>query len=261
MIHCDPNSPTFKVPDLSFPDDISSVRFDARQSLLEQVNRHLDGALQGGHVQRFSDDAQQAIGLLSGSAGRRAFDLSAEPDSVRDRYGRSRYAQSVLLARRLVEAGVSIVRINWTRIEGQPNQGGWDTHALHEKALQSLLMPIMDQCYSALLEDLSQRGLLDETLVVWLGEFGHTPKINGNAGRDHWGQCFSVALAGGGIRCGTVFGASDKDAAYPVEGCVAPADLLATVYHCLGYAPDTEMHNTEGRPFPISRGNVIEAIL
>src|SRR4029077_5174110 len=107
-----------------------------------------------------------------------------------------------LLARRLVEAGTSIVRINWTRIEGQLNQGGWDTHSEHAKALQSLLMPIMDQCYSALLEDLSERGLLDETLVVWLGEFGHTPKINGNAGRDHWGNCFSVALAGGGIRGG-----------------------------------------------------------
>ena len=130
-----------------------------------------------------------------------------------------------------------------------------------EKALQSFLMPIMDQCYSALLEDLSQRGLLDETLVVWLGEFGHTPKINGNAGRDHWGNCFSIALAGGGIRGGTVFGSSDKDAGFPIEGRVSAADMLATIYHCLGYAPDTEMHDTLGRPFPISRGNVIEAIL
>ncbi len=261
LLHCDPNSPKFKVPDLAFPDEISSVRFDARRSLLDQVNRHLDGALRGDGVQRFSDEAQQAIGLLSGTAARRAFDLSQEPDSVRDRYGRSRYAQSVLLARRLVEAGTSIVRLTWTRIEGQPNQGGWDTHAQHAKALQSLLMPIMDQCYSALLEDLSERGLLDETLVVWLGEFGHTPKINGNAGRDHWGNCFSVALAGGGIRGGTVFGTSDRDAAYPIEGRVAPSDLLATIFHCLGYAPETEMHDTLGRPFPVSRGNVIEAVL
>lgn len=261
LIHCDPSSPQFKVPALSFPDEITPLRFDARRSLLEQVNRHLDATLQGGPVQQFNDDAQQAIGLLSASAARKAFDLSSEPDSVRDRYGRSRYAQSVLLARRLVEAGVSIVRINWTRIKDQPNQGGWDTHATHAKALQSLLMPIMDQCYSALLEDLSQRGLLDETLVVWLGEFGHTPKINGNAGRDHWGHCFSVALAGGGIRGGVVYGASDKDAAFPVEGWVAPADMLATIYHCLGYSPDTEMHDTIGRPFPISRGEVIEAVL
>lgn len=261
LLHCDPSSPQFKVPALSFPDEISPVRFDARRSLLEQVNRHLDTTLQSGQVQRFNDDAQQAIGLLSASAARRAFDLSSEPDAVRDRYGRSRYAQSVLLARRLVESGVSIVRINWTRIKDQPNQGGWDTHATHAKALESLLMPIMDQCYSALLEDLSQRGLLDETLVVWCGEFGHTPKINGNAGRDHWGQCFSVALAGGGIRGGVVYGASDKDAAFPVEGRVTPADMLATIYHCLGYSPDTEMHDTVGRPFPISRGDVIEAVL
>lgn len=122
-------------------------------------------------------------------------------------------------------------------------------------------MPIMDQCYSALLEDLSDRGLLDETLVVWLGEFGHTPKINGNAGRDHWGNCFSIALAGGGIRGGVVYGKSDKDAGFPIEGRVTPADMLATVYHCLGYSPETEMHDTVGRPFPISRGNVIEAVL
>ena len=119
----------------------------------------------------------------------------------------------------------------------------------------------MDQCYSALLEDLSERGLLDETLVVWLGEFGHTPKINSNAGRDHWGNCFSVALAGGGIRGGTVFGTSDRDAAYPIDGRVAPSDLLATIFHCLGYAPETEMRDTLGRPFPVSRGNVIEAVL
>ncbi len=261
LIHTDPSSPQFRVPDLSFPDEISSLRFDARRSLLDQVNQHLNGVLDSGGARQFSDDAHQAIGLLSASAARRAFDLASEPDSVRDRYGRSRYAQSVLLARRLVESGVSIVRINWTRIKDQPNQGGWDTHATHAKALESFLMPIMDQCYSALLEDLAERGLLDETLVVWLGEFGHTPKINGNAGRDHWGNCFSVALAGGGIRGGTVFGSSDKQAAFPVDGRVTPADLLATVYHCLGYSPDTEMHDTEGRPFPISRGNIIEAVL
>ncbi len=261
LIHCDPSSPQFKVPDLSFPEEITPLRFDARRALLDQVNRHLDGALDGGRVRQFSDDAQQAVGLLSASAARRAFDLSQEPDSVRDRYGRSRYAQSVLLARRLVEAGVSIVRINWTRIKDQPNQGGWDTHTLHAKALQSFLMPIMDQCYSALLEDLAQRGLLDETLIVWCGEFGHTPKVNGNAGRDHWGNCFSVALAGGGIRGGVVHGTSDKDAAFPTEGRATPADMLATVYHCLGYSPDTEIHDTEGRPFPLSRGHVIEAVL
>lgn len=261
LIHCDPSAAHFRIPDLSLSEEISPLRFDARMSLVNQMNRHLDLSLQSGQVQRFNDDAQQAFGLLSTSAARQAFDLSAEPDHVRDRYGRSRYAQSVLLARRLVEAGVSIVRINWTRIKDQPNQGGWDTHATHETALKSFLMPIMDQCYSALLEDLSQRGLLDETLVVWLGEFGHTPKFNPNAGRDHWGHCFSIALAGGGIQGGIVHGASDRDAAFPLEGRVSPADLMATIYHCLGYSPDTEMHDQVGRPFPISRGDVIQAIL
>ena len=261
LIHCDPSSPQFRVPDLSFPDEISSLRFDARRSLLEQVNRHLDTTLQGGPVQRFNDDAQQAIGLLSASAARRAFDLSQEPDSVRDRYGRSRYAQSVLLARRLVESGVSIVRINWTRIKDQPNQGGWDTHATHAKALQSFLMPIMDQCYSALLEDLSDRGLLDETLVVWLGEFGHTPKINGNAGRDHWGDCGSALLAGGGIRGGQVLGASDSIGAYPVSDKVDPVDIHATLYHCLGLEPELKLYDELQRPWDVSTGQVLSRLL
>ena len=180
---------------------------------------------------------------------------------MRDRYGRSRFAQSVLLARRLVEAGVSLVQINWTRIKDQPNQGGWDTHAKHNESLKKLLMPMMDQCFSALLEDLDQRGLLDSTLVVWWGEFGRTPRFNGNAGRDHWGRVFSLALAGGGIRGGVVHGVSDKHAADPVDGKVEGRDILATLFHCLGYHPETEVHDPVGRPLPISRGRVIEAIV
>ena len=199
--------------------------------------------------------------LLHSTAARRAFDLSAEPDATRDRYGRSRFGQSILLARRLVEAGVSLVQVNWTRIAGRPNQGGWDTHQKHNASLKDFLMPMMDQCFSALIEDLAARGLLDETLVVWFGEFGRTPRFNGAAGRDHWGPCFSLALAGGGIRGGVVHGSSDKQAAYPVDGRVGACDLLATVFHCLGYDPDTEMHDTLGRPYPISRGRPIEAVL
>src|SRR5262249_19782290 len=151
---------------------------------------------------------------------RAAFDLDKEPVRLRERYGRSRFAQSVLLARRLVEAGVSLGQVNWTRIANQPNPGGWDTHSQHNAPLKGPLMPMMDQCCSALIEDLSVRGLLDETLVVWFGEFGRTPRFNGAAGRDHWGNCFSLALAGGGIKGGTVYGASDKQAAYPIDGKV-----------------------------------------
>jgi uncharacterized protein (DUF1501 family) len=155
------------------------------------------------------------------------------------------------------------VQVNWTRVKTKefPNLAGWDTHSQHNAALKAFLMPMMDQAYSALLEDLEQRGLLDETLVIWAGEFGRTPRFNGAAGRDHWGHVFSVALAGGGVRGGVAYGASDAHGAYPVEGRVEPRDLAATVFHCLGYEPDTPMRDNLGRPLPISRGQVIEAVV
>lgn len=260
LLHCDPNSPQFKIPDLSLPDDMTGDRFERRRRLLDRVDERVAELKGDSAVRRYSDETSQALGLLGGSAARTAFDLTLESNSTRERYGRSRYAQSVLLARRLVEAGVSVIRINWTRIANKPNQGGWDTHAQHAQSCKDFLMPMMDQAYSALIEDLSLRGLLDETLVVWLGEFGRTPKINANAGRDHWGNVFSIALAGGGIRGGVVHGASDRDAAYPIDGRLEPHDLLATIYHAMGYNPSTEIHDSLGRPFPISRGNVIDAV-
>jgi len=261
LIHCDPSDRDFKPPALTLADDVPPLRFDGRRSLLDNINGHVDGLLRSGGPEQYSGHAQRAFDLLSSGAARRAFDLNQEPASVRERYGWSRFAQSVLLARRLVEAGVTLVQVNWTRIKDQPNQGGWDTHAQHNTSLRGLLMPIMDRCYSALLEDLQARGLLDETLVVWFGEFGRTPRFNGNAGRDHWGHCFSLALAGGGIRGGVVHGVSDRNAAYAADGRVEPRDLIATVFHCLGYRPDTEVHDVQNRPIPISRGNVIQAIL
>ena len=179
---------------------------------------------------------------------------------MRDRYGRHQFGQSVLLARRLVEAGVSLVRVNWTRIKGALNNGTWDTHGKNTEALKTALMPRMDQAYSALLEDLEDRGLLNDTLVVWMGEFGRTPKINGAAGRDHWGHVFSVALAGGGVRGGVVHGASDRIGGHPKDGRVLPQDLTATIFHCLGIAPHTEIHDALDRPVPISRGEVIRQI-
>jgi len=261
LLHCDPSDPAFRIPDLTPPTEVPPLRFEARRSLLEQVNRHLDHLDQTGAVGAFSRHSQKAVELLDSPAARKAFDLGQEPDSVRERYGRSRFAQSVLLARRLVEAGVCLVQVNWTRIKDQPNQGGWDTHAKHNESLKSLLMPIMDRAYSALLEDLDARGLLDETLVLWWGEFGRTPKFNGAAGRDHWGHCFSLALAGGGIRGGVVYGASDSNAAYPLDGRVEACDLNATVFHCLGHEPDTEVRDSLNRPIPLSRGRVIQAIV
>ena len=261
LVPCDPSAADFAVPGLALPAEVQPVRFDSRRSLLQQMNARLDTLGRSRAVEGFDVNAQKAFDLLGAAQSQNAFHLNQESAAVRDRYGRSRFAQSILLARRLVEAGVSLVQVNWTRIKDQPNQGGWDTHAKHNEALKSLLMPIMDQCYSALLEDLQQRGLLDETLVVWFGEFGRTPKFNANAGRDHWGRVFSLALAGGGIRGGVVHGASDKHAAEPVEGMVEPKDLIATIFHCLGHAPETTIHDLQSRPLSLTRGKVIEAIV
>lgn len=262
LLHCDPSSDSFNVSGLKLPQEVPAVRLNQRRSLLQQVNQRLDDAQR--HQQPINDydrHAQRAFDLLTGSQARSAFEMKRESSKMRDRYGRSRFAQSCLLARRLVEAGVSLVQVNWTRIKGKENNGGWDTHKKHSDSLKSFLMPMMDQAFSALVEDLDQRGLLDETLVVWFGEFGRTPKFNKNAGRDHWGKVFSLAMAGGGIRGGIVHGQSDKQAAYPKDGIVTPPDLIATLFHSLGYAPDTEIHDRLNRPIPVTRGKIIRAIL
>ncbi len=261
LLTCDPSSKDFQIPGLALPAEISQLRFDRRLSLLGQVNRQLDRLEQHAETVDYDLRTQQAISLLTGGKSRQAFDLSQEKPETRDRYGRSKFAQSVLLARRLVEAGTSLVQVNWQRIEGKENNGSWDTHKTHHASLKGWLMPIMDQCYSALIEDLDERGMLDETLIVWVGEFGHTPKINARAGRDHWGRAFSIALAGGGIRGGVVHGSTDFQAAYVTSGRVLPKDYIATVLHCLGLSPETELTDPQGRPFPISRGTVIRNIL
>lgn len=261
LLTCDPSQREFQVPDLALPAELPPLRFDRRLTLLSQVDRHLAGLRDSPAMSRFGMHTEQALDLLAGSRARSAFDLSQESDATRDRYGRTRWAQSILLARRLVEAGVSLVQINWCRVDGEPNGGGWDTHDKHNDLLKRFLMPWMDQAYSSLLTDLAERGLLDETLVVWVGEFGHTPRFNARAGRDHWGHCFSIALAGGGVRGGVAHGKSNAHAAFPVDGRVEPRDLLATMFHCLGHSPDTPLHDLEGRPLPVSRGRVIEEIL
>jgi hypothetical protein len=259
LINCDPSAEKFEVPSLALPQQISPLRFDERRSLLAQFDQHL--ARVEGSKSLAGQDAwhQQAFDLLRSSDSRAAFDLSQETAATRDRYGRTKFGQSVLLARRLVEAGVSLVQVNWSRVEGAPNNGHWDTHGQNTAGLKAL-MPIMDAAYSALLEDLAQRGLLDETLVVWMGEFGRTPKINGNGGRDHWGPVFSMALAGGGVRGGQVYGASDRLGAEPKEGKMTAADVTATIFHALGYRPETPVYDMLNRPIPISQGRAVESI-
>jgi len=260
LIHCDPSSPKFKIDALAPPDDVPPLRVDDRRGLLAQIDHHLDATRSSGAFDRFEASTRKAFELVSSGAARAAFDLHREPEKVRESYGRNRFAQSCLLARRLVEAGVSLVQVNWTRIANLANQGGWDSHSQHNQSAKSFLMPMMDRAFSALVSDLDSRGLLDETLVVWFGEFGRTPRFNGAGGRDHWGHVFSLAMAGGGIRGGTVYGSSDKNGAYPADGRVQACDLIATMFHCLGYSPDTEIRDTEGRPLSLTRGTPIRSI-
>jgi uncharacterized protein (DUF1501 family) len=259
LLNCDPSKSPFTVSGLELPADVPPLRFDARRSLLKQVDGHLAKVARGEMLAAHDDRTRQAFDLIGSAATRKAFDLDGEDVRLRDRYGRHRFGQSVLLARRLVEAGVPLVRVNWTRVRGALNNGHWDTHSKNTAALKQL-MPLWDRTYATLLEDLADRGLLDDTLVVVMGEFGRTPKFNAAAGRDHWGSVFSVALAGGGVKGGVVHGASDKIGAYPKEGRVRPEDLTATILHAIGIPPSSEIHDNLGRPLAVSRGEVIRAI-
>ncbi len=273
LVHCDPSQPDFQVGDIALPADVSVQRLLQRRQLLDGMNgqQNADAMAQSlikqaaakqAALARWSGYQQKAIELLQSQAARQAFAIEEETAATRERYGHNRFGQSVLLARRLVEAGVSLVQVNWTRWANDDNAApAWDTHTKNAQRCKEALMPPMDLAYSALIEDLEQRGLLDETLIVWMGEFGRSPKINPAGGRDHWGHVFSVALAGGGVAGGSVFGQSDRQGGYPVDGRVDPSDLSATVFHLLGYAPETQLIDKLGRPLAISTGKVIESIL
>ncbi|MEE2642330.1 MAG: DUF1501 domain-containing protein [Planctomycetota bacterium] len=261
LVRCDPAQPDFNPPSIALSEDISKLRFSERKLLLQELNNSLKSLNGTSEISSETLYDQQALQLLTESRTRGAFRIDREKQSDREKYGMTRFGQSCLLARRLVESGVKLVSVNWTRLKNAPNNGTWDTHAVHCKALKDHLMPIKDQAFSALLQDLEQRGMLEDTLVAWVGEFGHTPKFNRNGGRDHWGRCFSVALAGGGIRGGVVHGKSDSMAADPVEGKVEPKDITATILHSLGISPHTEYLDDQGRPLPLSRGRVIHEIL
>ncbi len=192
VLKCDPSAADFRIPELTLSADVPDDRFDDRRSLLASIDSGLH-PFETSAIEAFDRQTQQAFDLLRAPAARRAFDLCRETDAVRDRYGRHKFGQSVLLARRLVEAGVSLVQVNWSRVPRALNNGHWDTHSKNTEALRTALMPRLDLTYSALLEDLGQRGLLNETLVILTGEFGRTPRINGRGGRDHCGPVFSLA--------------------------------------------------------------------
>jgi hypothetical protein len=253
-VNGDPGTPD-AVPALSPPPDITGPRLERRAALLTLLEQH-SPRLPGTETQR--ELRRQAV-VLSGAAGgtARAFSLEAEPPRLRDRYGRHRFGKALILARRLAEAGVPMIAIHFNEMT---ICDGWDTHSKNFQALQSELLPMLDQGLSALLEDLEQRGLLSQTLIVVMGEFGRTPRINAQAGRDHWGLCQSVLLAGGGIRSGQVHGSSDRIGAYPSSEPVDPVDIHATLYHCLGLDPEQILYDHLRRPFPLCTGRVLTAL-
>jgi hypothetical protein len=262
LLNCQPAAADFRIEEVALNVETTDQRMLARRTLLEQVSRQLDGVERTGSLANYGRLTEQAFNLLNSSASRQAFQLENESETVRDRYGRTQFGQSVLLGRRLIEAGVRLVQVNWYRGPEEPSDAPcWDSHAREGQRLKTVLAPPADRAISALIEDLEQRGLLDETLVVCMAEFGRSPRFNGAAGRDHWGHVYSVALAGGGIRGGVVHGASDAIGAYPKDGRVEPQDLTATIFHCLGLDPLTEIQDTLGRPIPISRGDVIRQVL
>jgi hypothetical protein len=260
---CDPSDPGFQIEGLSLPPEIPALRLASRQSLLSQVDRHFRLAERGMPVRDFDRQTQEAFGLLTSGRARQAFDLSREPAALRDRYGLHKWGQSVLLARRLVEAGAKIVHVNWPREGGDEavNNPLWDTHAQNADRLQDVLCPQFDVTFAALIEDLETRGLLSETLVVAIGEFGRTPKINPSGGRDHWGHVFSFVLAGAGIRGAQVYGSSDKHGAYPRDGRLEPQDLTATILHLLGINHEVLFKDPTGRPLRATLGEPIYPLL
>jgi hypothetical protein len=267
LVTSDPNDPQFSLPELSLPARLSPERLQDRralQSLIQQQTKLLDYSAEARGI---DDYYTRALAMLNSTAVRDAFDLSKESPATRDRYGRTTYGQSCLLARRLVEAGVKFVNVYFdSSIGGQKtDSGGWDTHGFNNTRMYPILkarhLPITEQTLPTLLNDLDERGLLDETLVVWMGEFGRTPKINANISRDHWPQCYTVLLAGGGVQRGARYGASDSQGAYPARDPVRPDDLAATMFSLLGIDPHTEFRDILGRPFPIAAGEVITGAL
>ena len=250
---------------LDLPQGWDAHRIQSQVGLLKTLETYdrinQDHATRRGGLGQFRE---QAFRMLTSSAAKKAFDLTKETEQLRDRYGRNEYGECFLLARRLVEAGVRLVTFVWYYVCKDGNVANvWDNHGGtgslgsitgYQMLKENYCLPPLDQGYSALLEDLSSRGMLGDTLVAMLGEFGRTPKINTNAGRDHWGPCQSVVLAGGGIRGGQVYGASDKQGAYPTDKPVRPEDLIATVYHALGIPDDALLYDSQHRPHRATEG-------
>jgi hypothetical protein len=256
FVNQDPSRADFKLPELTLPDSLTVERLENRKDILKLIDEQSDLLETSLVAQGLDESYQKAVAMLTSPRFKQAFDLSKEDKKTRDAYGRTTYGQSCLLARRVVEAGAKFVNVYFARaIGGKGN--GWDYHGFNKedpKERLNELLPITDQTLPALLNDLEVRGLLESTLVVWVGEFGRTPRISSNGGRDHWPQCYSAVLAGGGTKKGFVYGASDKLGAYATVGQMRPEDLAATMFDALGIDPDTEIKDKLNRPLPIARG-------
>lgn len=238
----DPNAQNFSVRNLTLPNGISVNRLDNRRRLLQSIDTLRREADQTGLMEGLDAFTRQAFEMVTSPAAQRAFAVNQEVASVRDAYGRNNVGQSMLLARRLIEAGVTFVTVN---------AGGWDTHANNFEALKSQKLPQFDKAWSALINDMHQRGMMEKTLVLVWGEFGRTPRINPGAGRDHWPGAMSVVLAGGGLQMGQAIGVTDARAEYPRERPISPEDVLSTMYHVLGIDQNKEFHNEAQRPLKI----------
>jgi hypothetical protein len=263
IFRCDPSVDGFRVTGYDLPAGITGARLESRRSLLDSLDHSFEQIARsaaGAGLNRLKRDAFDV--LLSGAV-KRAFDMHEEPTELRDRYGRGKWGQSVLLARRLIEAGVRMVFVNWPREPGDlsANNPLWDTHARNNPRMKDVLCPQFDLGFTALIEDLDQRGMLDETLVVAVGEMGRTPKFNAAGGRDHWGNVFPFVMAGAGVKTAQVLGASDKTGAYPARRRVTPDDLAATIYHLLGISHDAFFPDRAGRPLRVTEGRPIGELL
>jgi hypothetical protein len=266
LIASDPNLPDYSPGALRSLADIPVTRLENRWALLANLDRQVKHLDQSAAVRDFDPYCRQAFQLLSSPTAREAFDVSAEPDKVRDRYGRHVFGQSTLVARRLIEAGVRLVQVNFVRHDNGKGGQGYDSHGVppsppHLPWAKTELLPPTDAAFSSLVEDLADRGLLDETLVIMMGEFGRTPRFNKDGGRDHWPFCYSLVLAGGGIRGGQVYRSSDKMAAYPTSDPVSIEDLLATMYASVGVDPHSILHDQQGRPYKLADGVPVSGLI
>jgi uncharacterized protein (DUF1501 family) len=257
-----------KTDDLKLRDEVSSNRLERRAKLRDALNEGMPALEKATSKLSLDEYYGKALGLVISGRARNAFDLSKEPAGLREKYGKTTFGQSCLLARRLIEAGTRFVEVNWPKVANSDNHS-WDVHAGLSARMKNQAAPMLDAGLSALLEDLDERGLLKETLVVAVGEFGRSPQRgvstsgndNQDDGRDHWPYCYTAMIAGAGVKRGFVYGKSDKTASAPVENPVHPKELLATIYHSVGINPATLVYNHLNQPRELVQGEVVTGIL